>query len=333
MLSNWEQVVDLQDETLRFYMSPAGQRYSDLFGRSQIASIMNDPDVAKEAESAGWDPQEAVDDTHWLMHMAELEAKKLMMAEPIYVNHEVKQLIEAAAPSFEPEVLGVEDVFPTLYGFMVFPEPFIIQDGRGKKIAFRALCWAPIDKEHNQLPQTMRGIAPQDAGGILLTVYSHKDDFPLEDYPLTEADIGGRVPSLTLSHVSPWHFGERLPIDVNLSGLGEVLKIAQVAWRLARQTITTPVERQLPKHFRKRAKRAGLISDVTVIRLRHVAPKRNGEPAEVEWSHRWLVRGHWRNQWYPKTQEHKQIWVSPHVKGPEDLPLKVKELRAFELVR
>jgi hypothetical protein len=333
MPSNWEEIVDLQDETLRWYMSGPGQRYAAMFGQSMVANLMNDPAVIKEAETAGWDPNEAVNDTHWLRGLAELEAKKLMMAEPIYVNQEVKQLIEAAAPTFEPEVLRVEDVFPTLYGFMVFPEAFIVSDGRGKKIAFRALCWGPIDKEHNQLPQTMRGISPQDAGGIFLTVYSHKDDFPLEDYPITEGDLGGtRVPSLTLSHVSPWHFDQKLPIDVNLSGLSEVLKIAQVAWRLARQTITTPVERQLPKHFRKRAVRSGLSSDVTLIRLRHLAPRANGEPGEVEWQHRWIVRGHWHTYHY-KDGTTRQLYLAPYVKGPDDKPLKVTELRAFELVR
>jgi hypothetical protein len=39
---------------------------------------------------------------------------------------------------------------------------------------------------------------------------------------------------------------------------------------------------------------------------------------------RWTVGPHNRNQWYPSTQEHKMIWISPYLKGPEDKPLKPK---------
>lgn len=42
----------------------------------------------------------------------------------------------------------------------------------------------------------------------------------------------------------------------------------------------------------------------------------------VEWSHRWLVRGHWRNQFFPKLGSHAPIWIHPHVKGPEDKPFR-----------
>jgi hypothetical protein len=36
-----------------------------------------------------------------------------------------------------------------------------------------------------------------------------------------------------------------------------------------------------------------------------------------EFSHRWLVSGHFRNQWYSSEQTHKVIWIAPHVKGPK----------------
>lgn len=64
-----------------------------------------------------------------------------------------------------------------------------------------------------------------------------------------------------------------------------------------------------------------------------VAPKKYGEEAkeslgkEIEWSHRWRVRGHWRS--IPgrigKDREEMPIkdftWVTDHVKGPEDQPI------------
>lgn len=40
-----------------------------------------------------------------------------------------------------------------------------------------------------------------------------------------------------------------------------------------------------------------------------------------EWRHRWVVRGHWRNHWYPSLKDHRPVWISPYLKGPADAPL------------
>lgn len=51
------------------------------------------------------------------------------------------------------------------------------------------------------------------------------------------------------------------------------------------------------------------------------------EAVEVErgegpmWKQRWLVRGHYRAQWYPSLKAHRVIWIAPYLKGPEDAPL------------
>ncbi len=59
---------------------------------------------------------------------------------------------------------------------------------------------------------------------------------------------------------------------------------------------------------------------VRVISLRGGSAHGGGDGSR-EYVHRWMVRGHWRRQWYPSIQQHRPIWVSPHVKGPEDAPL------------
>lgn len=38
------------------------------------------------------------------------------------------------------------------------------------------------------------------------------------------------------------------------------------------------------------------------------------------WSHRWMVRGHYRNQWRPSTQGHHLTWIPAYIKGPGDKP-------------
>ena len=51
-----------------------------------------------------------------------------------------------------------------------------------------------------------------------------------------------------------------------------------------------------------------------------------------EYSHRWQVSGHYRNQYYPSTGEYKRIMIKPYVKGPKDKPLIVKE-RVYKVTR
>lgn len=44
------------------------------------------------------------------------------------------------------------------------------------------------------------------------------------------------------------------------------------------------------------------------------------------YTHRWIVRGHYRNQAHgPSHSLRRRTWVAPHVKGPEGTPLIVKE--------
>lgn len=41
--------------------------------------------------------------------------------------------------------------------------------------------------------------------------------------------------------------------------------------------------------------------------------------------HRWVVRGHWRRQWYPSDQAHRVIWIEEHESGATDHPLLIAE--------
>lgn len=90
-----------------------------------------------------------------------------------------------------------------------------------------------------------------------------------------------------------------------------------------------PILCDTPHHNRNQQKsltKAGVkISDVKEVRLRptihtHSRSKPSGEARE--YSHRWEVRGHWRNQSYgPRHSLRRSVWVEPYVKGPKDKPL------------
>lgn len=89
------------------------------------------------------------------------------------------------------------------------------------------------------------------------------------------------------------------------------------------------------RHDRRHPNLGQLVRDATVafvdLRRRDVneAERKLGETL-VQWRHRWMVSGHYRNQWYPAADSHKLIWIAPHMKGPEDKPLLPK---VYQVVR
>lgn len=95
----------------------------------------------------------------------------------------------------------------------------------------------------------------------------------------------------------------------------------------------SPIER----HRRKQIARDFRIPpppEVKVVQLRRLEnPQRTpGESEPVDWSCRWIVNGHWRNQICAKG-EHKLIYILPYVKGPEDKPLRVPAQTVYAVNR
>ncbi|MFI6432899.1 hypothetical protein [Rhodococcus oryzae] len=65
---------------------------------------------------------------------------------------------------------------------------------------------------------------------------------------------------------------------------------------------------------------------VTYLSYRPRTP--SGEPKTAgtrHYSHRWMVRGHWKRQWYPSENRHHPIWIEQYVAGPDDAPIKVPD--------
>lgn len=110
---------------------------------------------------------------------------------------------------------------------------------------------------------------------------------------------------------------------------------AGMVWLQQRILIETkgPVERHRRKQL-AREHAVPLPGDVKVIQLRR--SERQGDSqsesaASVEWSCRWIVSGHWRNQ--PMKDGRKLIYILPYVKGPTDQPLKVPTHTVYQVSR
>lgn len=90
------------------------------------------------------------------------------------------------------------------------------------------------------------------------------------------------------------------------------------------------------RHSRRRAERAGQAErSIRVIELRKARTVSTviDEKTHIERTCRWIVSGHWRQQWYPSLQVNQPRWIMPYVKGPEHKPLKPPRARVFAVVR
>jgi hypothetical protein len=311
---SWNTAYDEQMSLWRFWRTPEAPRFARGFAESMATS------------------DKTLDSVSSYMTTILSQERILFEAEPVWVDPNMLTMVENAATSFKIEPLKAEDlIIPT--GFMLLPRPAKFTDRHGDPFWIRAFSWAPA----------MIG----DSEGIVLAAYMHIDDdvVAARDPRLLETVRSMAVHSpLSLAHLTPWQFGRdyesagfqlKNPVELDADlDIFAVQRFMQAMFRLMAQTITTRVRQPPPRATRKRAKKFAFADTkyVTVIQLRRPKPTygKDHVPAEVEWSHRWLVSGFWRQQYYPSEGLHRQIWINPYVKGPEDKPLIIRQMRAFE---
>ena len=254
-----------------------------------------------------------------------------------------------------PKPILLNDMPPTERApFRATPDPKL---GHGF-IPVRAISWMPLHTED------------LSRGSYWISYYVHVDDeFDLADEKGVpsrfEQDEHGRGPltgeerairraharelmPLSLVHMWQWSWGdgwgewddpERYDVmpgdsyEEMRERAKQQLALVQVMWRLAAQLVTTQ-ERPVRQLWRDSLRKGMRHKDVTVIRLRrsrdgYQAPEGDGEG---HLTYQFVVRGHWRNQWYPSLEDHRQIWIAPYVKGPEGTELRLTE-RAWEFTR
>jgi hypothetical protein len=126
-------------------------------------------------------------------------------------------------------------------------------------------------------------------------------------------------------------------IDRNNDTMHEMRWI-YAAFHLMAQKLATTLSNPAPRHTRKRMEReqSQLQPLVKVVTLRRLEQDRKRDalqrlltPNTVDWQWKWAVRGHWRNQWFPSLEDHRQIFIEAYVKGPEDKPFKMPGHQIF----
>lgn len=278
-----------------------------------------------------------------------------------YVSPHMEALVTAAAEGLpENDRLEADDL-PTPQGFLWIPGGLTLLDVRGRVLKYNAALWTtyngqvfvwwltdkydPVDMTNLQLRET----APPQYWATLPQLTPNGEN---------RVRFGELLPkSINQTKVIPPEYRQSMEWNPEAGGLvfyseygmdqGELaewmtptigpdstFRWLLACWRLMQQSVTRLDDETMPRQLRKLGQRAGIPNDVvTVINLRST-PTRGDGTTLVEWSHRWLRRGHWRRQPYKIDGEwvRKTIWIHPTVCGPEGKPLVIKD-HVYNLTR
>ncbi len=106
------------------------------------------------------------------------------------------------------------------------------------------------------------------------------------------------------------------------------------AFYLMAQRLSMTVRHETDRATRRRAEhmKTPVTSFIKVITLRRMEEQRKLEQHAmqvIDWQWQWEVVGHWRNQFYPSTNEHKPVFIEAYIKGPDSKPLKPTSHKIF----
>lgn len=283
------------------------------------------------------------------------------------VTHDMCLVLEHAAASLNDEDLFDRNKAPTGCGIVRFDKPIKVLDIRGATMLVHWAVWGPathsLPGEKPEKPAVMFSFyndmwTEPDEISIDFAEHQHWRD---PDHAHYQADYQMIMKSLgrwMSVHHTVWQDGMPLgPSEVAAHDKQQAMVIAQgtepqkatnlvrymhALWLLLNQTIVQTQEEYPERAGRRRAEKRGLPPKVTVIKLRRIEDNlRHEGESLIEWSHRWIVRGHWA--WRRCSQEHPlaepyakgwraRVWIHAYAKGPEDAPLIISD-KVYQLDR
>jgi hypothetical protein len=286
------------------------------------------------------------------------ELARLRNAELFWVSEEMTRLCLAAAPGMPSFYPRPEDL-PAPSGFIYFAQPIggyepwdIIEyaDGRlldaasapsgGYRVC--AASWGPFSNGGRWTH-----------GGTWFTFYTvpgERQSAALAVQGLDAAEIAAlqaRLPPLRIDNEAacPASSADHPAAERSLaeavrdtSSTASWMHLVLCAFRLmATAGAARTGEQSAPRPARRRAARAGVARPEAPVRLVDITAgsvRRDrvpaGERSGRNYAIRWVVSGHWRNQYYASSDVHRPRWIDGYLKGPAGAPLKVSQtVRVF----
>lgn len=226
-------------------------------------------------------------------------ADAILNADTYYLEPDFMLLVDHATETFPEAATVLESDFASPTGWITFGSPMV-----GKAFEDGGL-------EDAESPLVGMFWEIEDALHALLLFHIPAD--------------GIGMYRLHLGEVDPFCFCRS-----TLNGLVDWDRRVKTLWTLLGQRqVAEEGDLRPPRSAVRRAERAGVRPSVRVIRLPQVA-RTSGGSSTVQWQHRWVVSGHWRQQpWGLARRSIRAVWIAPHLKGPSDKPLLAQAHRLF----
>jgi hypothetical protein len=283
--------------------------------------------------------------------LARLQAVLLENAETYWISEEMADFVERVEVEHHPlyaETLTAETGFLFFEKSVLIPNYADLQDPEGvlpfvigPDLPVRAMVWG---RKSN-----IKGADNEEQPGIVIFLYTDIEDESVSDLLIPKnklsmrAGDNWRIPRLLFSYETVWTFGTLWETTEDLDTQGQLKNgLVQVhpsvnwlreflssLWAVMGTPIAVTGRGHFPRPLgRRAASEFGYVPEIRVITLRRAKvdgePRPEGyEPTQREYSHRWVVAGHWHN--YNTKNGLIKKWLDPYIKGPKDKPLVLKD--------
>lgn len=252
------------------------------------------------------------------------EARRWHFGELFYVTAPMSRLALAASKSLPTFELQRCDL-PSDFGVIYFSHPIGTTERSGVTIPIELCTWGQAPAELG-MPN----------GGVWLSFYSnsdgHREDLirRTADWPMTDAQVAAAKalsPDWAYDDEAVWQYGrdasEEAIATIETDSIAHWVTTVRTTWLLMQQEVAAVDRPPLDRHTRKRLQRSGVVDLMAprVIALRHIHHEPTHGGGGRDYQHQWVVRGHWRKQWYRSQDRHIPIWIAPHIKGPDGAPI------------
>lgn len=286
------------------------------------------------------------------------DVKTLRQADTFCWFDDPKHAVEAAAASLPTSVRMIRDLTSGQSGWWYFVNPLDVVtvdlEGEGKPPMI-ALLWAwdsrPVDTEFGQREEFgcmfsayVWGQYQDGRQGPMPTArFFWPENTSLQSMMLmTAREYDDKYQHMKLGEPNPEYMRTRRMTKADtLECVERIARFFAAGCLWVQQKILSysksPAQRHWKKRTEKEQKLQRPISDVQIIQLRRrqVVSTAAGEDGHTvrDWKCRWIVTGHWRNQFFPSKGKHEEIWIDSYPKGPDDKPLKVPSHRVYAVSR
>lgn len=322
----WKAALDVQMDVLKWHSSTLGALVSAEYYYNAYTDAHN---------GDGDSPELRIYFEGQALAESKLITETLWRGDTCYVTSDMLHLVLQAAHDMPLDEIHIDfKNLMTPMGFVLMEEPIAGVDVNGEPVVFHAMAWNAHELAYNL-------DTSEQEKALRIYFFSHNSDPSNAAFIASVHDSfpDAMLPPMCILHTYQAFDGH---VITHRDGQGyeiveELLKVFYSIQLLSHQTIGQPIQLRPDRSTRKRFARAHPDEPerlITLITLRRKTTKKDDEePKKVEWSRRWVVRGFWRKQWYPKTKTHDWKYIHEYIKGPEDKPLIITERRVFDFRR